>query len=324
MDEDNGLLTTDEAILNSMGEGDEPTTSDGTEEEDSGTEENASGQTSTASSDQNPDGSSTTEQQEQSRGPQDLVDANGNVIAAGGKERRFYETAQREKQRADQVSNELNVVKSQMEAVNNAGTVGTQYGLSPEEVTTGAQLIAAYKNNPVEAIQYMLTQAQSNGHNVDGITSGGTDMQAVKQMLDNALAPILGEQQERVDSQEAQDRAETIYNEFNSKYPDSAVHEDSLTRLLQQEPSLNVEAAYYKLQSYYASRGLDWTKSLAQLQQEQESQPQQQQARVNAQPQPPEGGGVTPNLVTDTAQVADISTSTDDIIRQAMSEAGIN
>ena len=209
-----------------------------------------------------------------------------------------------------------------MDAVNNAGTVGTQYGLSPDEVTTGAQLIAAYKNDPVEAIQYMLTQAQSNGYNVDGITSGGTDMQAVKQMLDNALAPILGEHQERADTQAANDRALEIYNEFNSKYPDSAVHEDSLTRLLQQDPNLSVEAAYFKLQSYYAQRGLDWTKSLTTLQTEQDAQ--QAPVSVNTQPQPPDGGSVPHANVTDTAQVADVSTSTDDIIRQAMSEAGIN
>jgi hypothetical protein len=322
MADDDGLITTDEAILSSIGEGDEQTTDDGVTEESSGETADTTEEASTASSEQSTNGSTNEQQQRPTSGPQDLVDGQGNVIAAGGKERRFYETAQREKQRADSVSRELTTLKSQMDAVNNAGTVGTQYGLSPDEVTTGAQLIAAYKNNPVEAIQYMLTQAQSNGYNVDGITSGGTDMQAVKQMLDNALAPILGEHQERADTQAANDRALDIYNEFNSKYPDSAVHEDSLTRLLQQDPNLSVEAAYFKLQSYYAQRGLDWTKSLTTLQTEQDAQ--RVPVSVNTQPQPPDGGSVPHANVTDTAQVADVSTSTDDIIRQAMSEAGIN
>tara|TARA_R110000824_G_scaffold114740_3_gene265449 strand:- start:806 stop:1774 length:969 start_codon:yes stop_codon:yes gene_type:complete len=322
MTNDDGLITTDEAILSSIGEGDEQTTDDGVTEESSGETADTTEEASTASSEQSTDGSTNEQRQRPTSGPQDLVDGQGNVIAAGGKERRFYETAQREKQRADSVSRELNTLKSQMDAINNAGTVGTQYGLSPDEVTTGAQLIAAYKNDPVEAIQYMLTQAQSNGYNVDGITSGGTDMQAVKQMLDNALAPILGEHQERADTQAANDRALEIYNEFNSKYPDSAVHEDSLTRLLQQDPNLSVEAAYFKLQSYYAQRGLDWTKSLTTLQTEQDAQ--QAPVSVNTQPQPPDGGSVPHANVTDTAQVADVSTSTDDIIRQAMSEAGIN
>jgi hypothetical protein len=325
MVEESELITTDEAILDSIGEGDEPTTEESTSTESAGEDSDVTKETSTADSEQDTTGSDVKEQQQNTGGPQNLVDRDGNVIAAGGKERRFYETAQREKTRADTATRELETVKSQLEAINNAGTVGTQYNLTPEEVTTGAQLISAYKNNPVEAIQYMLTQAQSNGYNVDALTSGGTDMAAVKQMLDNALAPLVGEQKQRDDTQAAQDRAQTIYNEFNSKYPDSEVHEDSLTRLLQQDPSLSVEAAYFKLQSYYHQRGLDWTKSLAQLQTDQDAQSVTRTASVpNTRQQPPDGGGVPSVNVTDTAQVADVSTSTDDIIRQAMAEAGIN
>ena len=313
---------TDEDILNSIGEGDEPDTGTSTDTEASDEELDTQEETSTASSEQGADGSTDEQQQQQSRGPQDLVGRDGQVIAASGKERRFYETAQREKHRADNASRELQTLRTQLAAVNEAGNVGTQYGLSPQEVTTGAQLIAAYKKNPVEAIQYMLTQAQANGHNVDNIISGGTDMSAVKQMLDNALAPILGEHRQREDTQAAQDRAAVIYNDFHTRYPDSAVHEDTLTRLLKQDPNLSVDAAYFKLQSFYNAKGLDWTKPLEQLQREADAQ--QQQPSVNTQPQPPEGGSVNPNLVTDTAQVADISMSTDDIIRQAMAEAGLN
>jgi len=319
MDDEVTMVSTDEAILNSMGEGDEQVSDEGNGEEGSGTETDTPEETSTASGEQGTDGSTNEQRPQQANGPQDLVDANGNLIATGGKERRFYETAQREKLRADNASNELATIKGQLEAVNNAGTVGTQYNLSPEEVTTGAQLISSYKNNPVETIQYMLTQAQSNGHNVDAIISGGTDMSAVKQMLDNALAPIIGDRQRDIDTQDANDRATEIYNTFSTQHPDAAVHEDSLSRLLQQEPSLSVEAAYYKLQSYYAQRGLDWTKNLGTLQTEQTAVA----PTINTQPQPPEGGSVSPTNVTDTAQVADVNVSTDDIIRQAMAEAGV-
>ena len=315
-------VTTDETILNSIGEGDEPSTSESTEQEDTGTAQDSATETSATGSEHGTEGSDDQQQQRQAGGPQDLVDANGNLIAAGGKERRFYETAQRERGRAEGLQKELDTVKSQLQAVNDAGTLGTQYNLSPEELTTGAQLIAAYKNNPVEAIQYMLTQAQSNGYNVDNITGGGaTDMNAVKQMLDNAIAPLVQDRQEKVDQQAANERATEIYNDFMTRYPDAAVHENSLSRLLQQEPNLSIEAAYYKLQSFFSSRGLDWTKSLETLQHEQQAQ---KQASVNTQPQPPEGGSIPTTNVTDTPQVADVSTSTDDIIRQAMAEAGIN
>ena len=319
MDEET-LLTTDDAILDSIGEGDEQSTSESSVEQVDGEDTNTTEETSTASSEQGVEGSSDTEQQGKVSSPQDLVDGQGNVIATGGKERRFYETAQREKQRAEGLTRDVETLQAQLEAINNAGSVGSQYDLSPEEVTTGAQIIAAYKNNPVETIEYMLTQAQASGHNVDAIgQNGNMNLNAVKQMVDSAIQPLVAEQYEREENEAANDRAQEIYDNFNSQYPDSAVHEDSLARLLDQEPNLSPEAAYFKLRSYYMERNLDWTKSLEQLQSEQSSQ----QASANTQQAVPDGN-VIPNRVTDTAQVADANTSTDDIIRQAMSDAGIN
>jgi hypothetical protein len=315
------LVTTDEAILDSIGEGDvEPDIGEGTGGEDTREETDTTEQASTADSQQGTtDGNGEDAPRKAAGGPQDLVDAQGNVVATGGKERRFYETAQREKQRADKTTQERDELKIQLDAVNAAGTLGTQYELSPEELTTGAQLIASYKNNPIETIQYMLTQAQASGHNIDAIGGGGMDMQAVKSMLDSALSPLVKEQTDRTDTQAANDRALEIYDEFSVKYPDAAVHEGSLARLLQQEPSLSPEAAYFKLQSYYAQRNLDWTKSLETLQAEQATV---KDTSANTQQAVPEGS-VVANRVTNTAQVADINTSTGDIIKDAMREAGI-
>lgn len=308
------IVSTDEAILDSIGENDEPTT-----DEDAKAPETAEEETPTTSDQQSAEGGDDSQQKE-AGGPQDLVDGQGNLVAQGGKERRFYETAQRERSRADNLEKELTTIKAQMDAVNNAGTLGTQYSLTPEEITTGAQIIAAYKNNPVETIQYMLTQAQASGHNIDALTTGGLDMSAVKQMLDTALQPLVSEHQERADTQAAQSRATSVYNNFMAKYPDSAVHEDTLARLLNEDTSLSPEAAYFKLQSYYAKNNLDWTKSLVQLQQ---AATVAATSARNTQQALPEGSIANAN-VTDKPQVADVNTSTDDIIRDAMAEAGIN
>jgi|TARA_R110000822_G_scaffold99579_3_gene224557 hypothetical protein len=319
---ENDMLTTDEEILSSIGEGDESTSDEGLTEQNSGTPENITEEASTASDQQSASSSADEEQQPKANGPQDLVDASGNLIAAGGKERRFYETAQREKQRADQITRENDTLKSQLEAISKAGSVGQQYNLSPDEVTTGAQIVSSWKDNPVETLQYMLTQAQSEGYNVDAIVNGGADMGAMKQMLDNALSPIIGDRQQEIETREANERATEIYTTFSAQHPDAAVHEDSLSRLLQEDSNLSVDAAYFKLQNYYLQRGLDWTKSLSQLQTEHETA-SPVAANINMQPQPPEGGSVSQAYVTDTQQVADVRTSTDDIIRQAMADAGI-
>jgi hypothetical protein len=317
-DDTNEVLTTDAEILTSIGEGDEQATTDVDDTEDTGTTTDTGEEASTTSSEQDTAGGTDPKPAGKTGGPQDIVGRDGQVIAAGGKERRFYETAQREKLRADQATTQVTTLTAQLDAVNKAGNVGTQYNLSPEEVSTGAQLIAAYKDNPVETIKYMLTQAQSNGHNVDTIVSGGTDMSAVKSMLDNALAPLLGDRQAEKDTQEVNTRALEIYNTFSTQYPDAAPHENSLARLLKTDPNLSPEAAYFKLQNYYLQKGWDWTKSVEQLQQEATANSSTENTRT----QPPEGGVNTSNTV-DAARVADVNTSTDDIIREAIREAGV-
>jgi hypothetical protein len=312
------VLTTDAAILDSIGEGDEPTTTDGATEETTVPTTDPTGSPPAASSDKGTDQGAGDKPAKSASGPQDIVGRDGQVLAAGGRERRFYETAQREKLRADQATTQVTTLTTQLDAVNKAGNVGTQYNLSPEEVSTGAQLIAAYKDNPVETIKYMLTQAQSSGHNVDTIVSGGTDMSAVKSMLDNALAPLLGDRQAEKDTQEVNTRALEIYNTFSAQYPDAVPHENSLARLLKADPNLSPEAAYFKLQNHYLQKGWDWTKSVEQLQQEAIANGSTENTRT----QPPDGG-INSNNVVDADRVADVNTSTDDIIREAIREAGI-
>jgi len=322
MPDEQGLVSTDEAILDAIGEGDELSTEATSEAEDAGTSETAEEQTLTAGSEQDTEGGNVEEQQGQARGPQDLLDKDGNLVATGGKERRFYETAQREKSRGDNLQRELDTIKSQMEAVNAAGNLGTQYSLTPEELTTGAQIISAYKENPVETLQYMLTQAQAAGHNIDALGGGSLDTQAIKQMIDNAVKPLVSEQQGKQETELANQEALNQYNAFNSKHPDAAIHENSIARLLQDDSTLSPEAAYLKLQNFYLQKGLDWNKSLDTLQQEHNAQKVNSPA-VNTQQQLPNGKVAAINT-TDTAQVADVNTSTDQIIREAMAEAGIN
>ncbi len=315
----NDILSTDADILSSIGEGDEQTPGEGTTEEGTGTATDAGEAPSTTSGEQGTKTGDGTEQQQKPGGPQDLKDGQGNVIATAGKERRFYETAQREKARSGELEKQVSTLTAQIEAINTAGTLGTQYGLTPEELTTGAQLIASYKKDARGTIEYMLAQAQASGHNMEGLgASGGADMVAIKQLLDTALKPILAEQTERADTQAANEQAVEIYNALMTEHPDATVHDNSLARLLNKQPSLSPEAAYFKLKSYYLENNLDFTKSLETLQQEQNAAG----PSANTQQALPEGG-VAQTSVTDQSTVADVNTSTDDIIRQAIKEAGI-
>jgi len=319
---DEDEVTTEQEILTSLGESDESATGDGTDEEGTGTTEVTTTETVDARSGEGTAGGN--EGKPGARpvaGPQDLVDKQGNILAKGGTERRHYENLQKEKAGNVQLRRELDTTTTKLAALESANTVGTQYGLTPEESVTGAQLIAAYKKDPVETIQYMLTQAQASGHNIEGLGGGHTDMSAIKQMITEAVGPLVGDHQQKQQQQERHSQAVEQYNQFTGKYPDVVVHEDVVARLLQDDPSLSPEAAYFKLRSYYSEKGLDWTKNLATLQTE-----MQTASRTNTQvesSQPPEGGGVPARNVTAGPAVADVNTSTSDIVRQAMSEAGI-
>jgi len=316
MADEQEVMSTDAEIMDSIGEGDESTTSKGTGEESTGETTDTTTTASTTSSEQGIDDSDEQQQQQSAAGPKDLVDAQGNVLATGGKERRFYESAQRAKGELTTATQKIEGLEAQLKAVSNAGSVGTQYNLTPEEVTTGAQMIAAYKNNPIETIKYLLTQAQASGHNIDAVSSGGTDMNAMKQMMSTALQPLISEQKERNDTQVANEKALEIYNTFKTSHPDATVHEDSLARLMQQDTSLDPEGAYLKLRNYYYERNLDWMKPLDVLQKEVGTRVENTQQAL------PEGN-IAQGNVTDTSEVASIDTSTSDIIRAAMAEAGI-
>ena len=317
-------LSTDEAILDAIGEGsssDESTTEETTEAVTEETQESAP-ETQQADSGQSSDSSTETEpQQQQARGPQDLIDKEGNVIARGGKERRFYEQLQVNKQQNAALNQQVQQLQGQLDAVNNAGTLGTQYDLSPEELTTGAQIIKSFKEDPVATVKYLLTQAQAAGHNLDDIATGGADMSAIKQMVNEAVSPLVQDRQQRVDAEEHQKKAQEVYNGFMSKYPDAQMHENSLARLLETDQNLTPEAAYFKLKNFYLEKGLDFSVPLETIaQQEQQTQ---QTPEVNTQQTLPSGGNIPAQNVTDTADIADVGTSYDDIIRQSMRDAGM-
>lgn len=258
-------------------------------------------------------------------GPQPLRDANGNVIADGGRERRFYEAAQVARQENARLQGELEKATAKVAAYETANTISTQLGLSPDEATTGAKLMAAYKNNPVETIKYLLTEAQAAGHNVTGIVSGGTDVAAIKQLIEQAFKPINDERAGNERAAQIEKQAVQQYNGFIARFPDAKIHEKTIARLLQSDPSLSVEAAYYKLQSFYLAKQLDWKKPLEVLAEEMKGQQQQQgnTSSVTRQPGLP-GRGTSSTNAQASGEIADVNTSIDDIVKESMREAGLS
>ena len=256
-------------------------------------------------------------------GPQPLRDRAGNIIAEGGRERRFYEAAQIARQERDAIQAKLATVEAKVQAFEQANSIGTQLKLSPEETITGMKIMAAYKANPAETIKYLLTEAQSQGHNVQDVLGNGFDASVVKNMVNEALKPILQDREEKQKYRDVEERAVSEYNAFTQRYPDVKVHESSIARLLESDPQLTPDAAYYKLRSFYLEKGLDWTKSLETIASEMEKSKTTQSASDTRSPGLPGKGTNSGTATTAKTAFADVDTSTDDIVKSAMREAGI-
>ena len=309
----------EDEILRSIGEGND---SEGTETQDTevpATETQYVAETPPTSndSDATKQGTEAKQETQQTGGPTDLKDTQGAVVAKGGADRRHYENWQKSARENEGLKQQLSTLNAQNEAFHQSGGLGQQYSLSPEELTSGAQIMSAWKSDPAGTAKYMLTQAQALGHNIEGI--GGTDVEAIKAMVQQAVAPLVQEHQQRVDTQNQRSAAETEYNQFTATYPDGPTHAESLARLLESDSNLSLEAAYFKLKSFYLEKGLDWSKPLEVLQKEAASrgiptaQPAQRQLP---------SGNVNGQNVTDTSEVASANTSFDDIIKQSMQDAG--
>lgn len=313
-----GEVDTDQEILNNIGEGDdqgEDTTTETTEVVTEEAQEANSGQVANSGAEGNVEG--------QQQGTQtDLVNGRGEPVAKGGMERRFYERAVKSDREAKASATQVTQLQGQLDALQSMGNLSTQHGITPEEVATGAQLMKSFKDNPVDTVKYLLTQAQTLGHNVEGI-GGSTDMAAIKQMMADQMKPFTDQRQQELDTQQNQEAAQKTYTDFMTQFPDAEVHQDSLAQLIQNDQSLSPVAAYYKLQAFYSQKGLDWNKDLATLKNEAANQPATNQVpNVPTQGTVPSGGSIPTQNVIDTADIADVGTSMDEIIKQSMVDAG--
>jgi hypothetical protein len=254
------------------------------------------------------------------RGPQDLLDPQtGQVIAKGGNERRHYENFQKEKLRADNASRDLTAAQARLSAFETSGGVGTQLGLSPEQVTTGARLVKSWMDDPVATIKNLLTLAQSQGLNIEGIGQG-TDVNAIKNMIAEHMKPFTDARQQNEQQTAARSEAQRTWESFTSTHADAPMHVDAIAHLLGEDKNLSLDGAYYKLQAFYREHQLDWNVPLQEhmrLAKEAKANGAAGQRTQNV----PTGRRVQSNVQNNETSMSATS-SIDDIIRESMAEAG--
>ena len=202
---------------------------------------------------------------------QDLLDANGNVIAKAGAERRFYEENVKLKRDRDifntQVMPKLrqnyDAMVARVKAYDDAMKSMQAGDLTPEDMQTGMNLIRQWKKSPQDTLKFLLTQAKSYGINIDGV--GGVDAGAINQMLDEKLKPFIQERETRIRQQQIEQQSIQQYNEFIQRYPDAEKHTDELAYLLRKNPNMSLDAVYFMLRNHYSTKGYDFNTPLAEI-----------------------------------------------------------
>lgn len=263
-------------------------------------------------------------QQQPNSRSQDIVDANGNIIARGGAERRFYEENQRMKQEMANFNN--NVLPQIQQQYHAMETELSQYkgvveglkaqDLSPQDIQSGLDFVRNWKQDPTNVVKFLLTTLQASGINVDieGLQLS-SQTAAIKQMIDDKFAPFIQEREEAQRIMQEEAEVENDYNNFISQYPDSIVHDKALAFMIRKDPSLTPEVAYLRLKNYYLRNNLDFTKSLEEISLQNKQQPN------TGMPQTPR---ISDNIATNKRhqRIANVHTSINDIIKGAMTDAG--
>lgn len=264
--------------------------------------------------------------------------ATGNVIAAAGPERKAFE---RMIPLISNATNEADKFKNMYETAIKANTVASSLGLSAEEFSIGARIMAQWKTDPKKALAFMLKEAQNNGVDVSdlGIAGGGglsrQELQnAIKDVVQEHLKPFsfIHEDRERQQQErEAINEAQGVIDEFYQEYPDASIHEDSLAAIMNAKPGTSLNEAYLILNNHALKHGLDWNRDLVPQIKALVSKQQPNGTNSNGQPArqqrqlPSMNGRVNSEAIVPHRNGAmSGDTSSSNIVKEAMRAAGMN
>ena len=254
-----------------------------------------------------------------------ITDAQGQIVASAGRERRWFETSDTLRGYIAHQKRENDTLNARIEEISSSSKdalngIPTQLGLTTEEVNMGLKLSANFKSDPVATARYIVAEAMKMGYNLEQIVettgSNNINMAAIKQLLDERLGPIAAERLQNQEAASTQQKGQAAYERFMQQFPDAVNHQDMIAAVMK-DNRVTAEDAYFQLRTWANTRGYDFSQPL---------QPQMQRATppANAPSTAPlPNGSTTQSVVTNTPQIASEDTDYDDIIRDAMREAGM-
>lgn len=263
------------------------------------------------------------EEKKQVAGPKDLTLQDGTVVKSGA-ERRFYEQrevarqeARTYKTQAEQARTELQRVQGELNTLKQ--TTSDLHGTDPNTIKIGVQIVKDLQRDPEGTMKKLLAEVVALGYTVEGI-GRGVDQLAMQRMID-ARMPT---QSAQLTDEQILAEAQQEVNSFYAANPDARPHDALLGRMMRDHPGLDLQTAYFELKNAFVEKGFDFSRTLEQnladASTDDTQQPtSQQQPMLNG--RAPTDTGIKP---ADEVKVAHEDTSTDDIVKAAMREAGMN
>ncbi len=254
-----------------------------------------------------------------------VTDAQGQVVASAGRERRWFETSETLRSYLGHQREEISTLTARIGEMATSSKealdgIPTRLGLNNAEVDLGLKLASNFKADPVATARYILAETMKLGHNLEQIVespgSNNLNMTAIKQLLDERLGPVGDQRREAQETQTSEQNGQAAYQTFMRRFPDAAHHQDQIAAIAQHY-KVAPEDAYFELRSWANKKGFDFNQPLP---------PQMQRATppANAPSTAPlPSGGTAPGVVTDTPQIAAEDVDYDDIIKDAMRDAGM-
>lgn len=263
-----------------------------------------------------------------------LLDAQGNVVAKAGAERRQYERVQHQAAHINRLEAEVKQLRDTNHMAGALNDVPSKLGLDMRETELGMQAIASFKKDPVATAKWMLQETMRLGYDLkqiigadaDGQLNGGSlDLQAIKAMIADQVAPLVNDRNAQQVTAQQEQEATREYEAFLAKHDNAGVHEDVIVKLMQNDKTLSPEVAYWQLREYAAKHGFDFTQPLR-AQADARAKGAQNQQPGNAPPQAqqrpmPNGGAPTADM-RQQPQMAHPDDAWDSIVQQSLAEAG--
>jgi len=196
-----------------------------------------------------------------------IVDANGQIVARAGQERRLFDRVHRHFQDTDK---QLEAVTTRLKAFEDADQSAVKAGLTLEERGMGLRLVAAFKTDPKATIRFMLQQAQQRGTDVSDIVQGGVGLtindieNVIKTRLQEALQPfqpIVENTRQQAEQQQMYEEARAQLSEFYEEFPQSRPHAAVIANIMG-ERNLSMREAWAELRVAAAENGWDLNKDL--------------------------------------------------------------